>query len=146
MSIPALITKLCNIPSTTNVLEFKGPRFDKVKQDLDLRLPNTDQPSVIALAAFLTSVNISIFTDAELDLLSSIDFSTIENTSHQRPEGFTFLTDTSYYDVEGYVSESPKVFLQESNSLSYKLDLNLLLARNKNTNLKYLAVLLSNTL
>lgn len=147
MALQALINKLLNTPSTTNTLQFTGPGFDKAKVDLQQRLPSLEEPTLIALAAFLRYVNLNAFTDEELTLLASIDFKGIENNTRGKARGFVFTNTTSYYDLDGLQSLSSEqdLFITRNAALkdSAYEDLNSLIPRNKNTNLTYLAVLLS---
>ena len=148
MTVASLITKLLSVPSTSNELEFTGPGFDKAKTDLELRLPTVDEPTIIAMAAFLRYVNLDMFTDDDLRLIASINFSSIENNQRVEPRSFTFDSRNTYYDVEGLISTEADSTRFKFNRLtetdSISTDLNKLIAINKNTNLRYLAVLLSN--
>lgn len=146
MSVQALINKLVSLPSTTNELQFSGPGFDKSKLNLQQRLPTLPEPTLIALAAFLRYVNLDTFTDSELILLASIDFTSVDTNSYKAPKGFKFGSD-SYYDIDGLTSNSlNNNFTPDTSTTSDGNDFKSLLYINKNTNLTYLAVLLSNIL
>lgn len=101
-TINAIINKLNAQSGRISALQFGSTQAKRKLSQLKARVPQLYIPetSFVVLSTFLQNINLSIFTDQELQVLLGFDYSFIENkTATTLPVGFDLYNPG--YDIQG---------------------------------------------
>ena len=98
------IQKLINRPDTRRLLVFNSDASEKQRAEIRKRIPDLylEELSFIVLGAFLQNVDIIIFTNDELKVLLTFDYSSIESVTLSPREKPPILK-TPYYDLDNNI-------------------------------------------
>lgn len=98
------IQKLTNRPDKRQALIFNSDASKKQRANIKKRVPDLyiEDLSFVVLGAFLQNVNINDFTNDELKVLLTFDYSSIESVSLSPKERPSVLK-TPYYDLDNKI-------------------------------------------
>lgn len=98
------IEKLISRPDTNKTLIFNSDTAEKQRLNIRKRIPDLylEELSFIVLGAFLQNVDISIFTNDELKVLLTFDYSSIESVNLSYKPKPPILK-TPYYDLDNNI-------------------------------------------
>ncbi len=125
-TINAIINKLNAQSGRISALQFGSTQAKRKLSQLKARVPQLYIPetSFVVLSTFLQNINLSIFTDQELQVLLGFDYSFIENkTATTLPVGFDLYNPG--YDIQGrLINVSINERLSINNTFQQLLSLN----------------------
>lgn len=98
------VQKLINRPDKKQALVFNSDASEKQRAAIKKRIPDLylEELSFIVLGAFLQNVDIGQFTNDELKVLLTFDYSSIESISLSPKEKPPILK-TPYYDLDNKI-------------------------------------------
>ena len=98
------IQKLISRPDKSQVLIFNSDSSNKQKAEIKKRITDLyiEELSFTVLGAFLQNVDISEFTDDELKVLLTFDYSSIESVQLS-PSRRSTVIKTPYYDLDNSI-------------------------------------------
>ena len=98
------IQKLISKPDKSQVLIFNSDSSNKQKAEIKKRITDLyiEELSFTVLGAFLQNVDISEFTDDELKVLLTFDYSSIESVQLS-PSRRSTVIKTPYYDLDNSI-------------------------------------------